>query len=209
MRQYSLLILILLDAGCSKRATPPAAAMTPNSLQSVQKIISTQLSVPADTIRPDSTFAALGADDLDLVEIVMATEDDLGLSISDESLNLASQAPSAEKLAGSLTVRVFAAVVDSSPKSLPPKSSNEPNDGGLYATQVGPFGELSKLPNPRGHKLVFVPSFEDILAHAEATEGRELTETEKVTLKTKSAVIAMSPEDADKLTRKRLERTNQ
>lgn len=55
--------------------------------EKVVEIISEKLSVDADTIRSESSFLDdLGADSLDLVELVMALEDELGCSISTETI---------------------------------------------------------------------------------------------------------------------------
>lgn len=64
--------------------------------------------------------------------------------------------------------------------------------------QVGTFDELSKLPNPRGLELVFIPRLEEITAELERINKRKLTSTELAELRAKAAVIAMSPEDANK-----------
>jgi hypothetical protein len=141
------------------------------------------------------------------VEIVMATEEALNISIDDDGLAKAAGAAQPEKLVGSLTIRAFAAFADGAPhQQPPPPQNNEPNDGGLRATQVGPYGELSKLPNPRGHELVFIPSLEELTIASEQKAGRKLTSDEQAELKAKAVVIAMAPKDAEKLRQKRLER---
>lgn len=51
----------------------------------VKKIISEQLGVGIDEIRPESSFIDdLGADSLDIVELVMAMEEAFGTDIPDE-----------------------------------------------------------------------------------------------------------------------------
>jgi len=53
--------------------------------ESVKKIISEQLGVGIDEIRPESSFIDdLGADSLDIVELVMAMEEAFGTDIPDE-----------------------------------------------------------------------------------------------------------------------------
>ncbi len=53
--------------------------------QKVTEIVSEKLSVPKEEITLDSNFIDdLKADSLDLVEMVMAFEDNLGVSIPDE-----------------------------------------------------------------------------------------------------------------------------
>ena len=57
-----------------------------NSIEDqVKKIISEQLGVGIDEIRPESSFIDdLGADSLDIVELVMAMEEAFGTDIPDE-----------------------------------------------------------------------------------------------------------------------------
>ncbi len=57
------------------------------TLEKVRNIISEQLSVKVEDIRNDSNIAEeLGADSLDLVEILMSLEDEFGISIPDEAI---------------------------------------------------------------------------------------------------------------------------
>ena len=51
----------------------------------VKKIIMDQLSVSADEVKPDASFIEdLGADSLDLTELIMAMEEEFKLEIADE-----------------------------------------------------------------------------------------------------------------------------
>lgn len=54
--------------------------------EKVKKIVTDQLSVEGDTIKPQSNFANdLGADSLDTVELVMALEEEFDIEIPDEA----------------------------------------------------------------------------------------------------------------------------
>jgi acyl carrier protein len=56
-----------------------------NIEEQVKKIIAEQLDVSIDEIRPESSFIDdLGADSLDIVELVMAMEEAFGTDIPDE-----------------------------------------------------------------------------------------------------------------------------
>lgn len=53
--------------------------------QKVRSIVAKQLNVQEDTINPQSSFVDdLGADSLDVVELVMAFEEEFGVDIPDD-----------------------------------------------------------------------------------------------------------------------------
>ena len=57
------------------------------TFEKVKDIIAKQLSVKPEEIKNDSNIAEeLGADSLDLVEILMSLEDEFGISIPDEAI---------------------------------------------------------------------------------------------------------------------------
>jgi acyl carrier protein len=59
--------------------------MNLNIEQEVRKIIVTQLDINEDEVHPQATFADdLGADSLDVVELMMAMEERFGVEIPDE-----------------------------------------------------------------------------------------------------------------------------
>ncbi|MBW3657533.1 MAG: acyl carrier protein [Actinobacteria bacterium] len=51
-----------------------------------ERILSTTFGVPADDISPDATFESLGMDSLDVVELTLVVEEELGVRIDDEEL---------------------------------------------------------------------------------------------------------------------------
>lgn len=55
-------------------------------LEKVKEIISEQLDIDIDKIILDSTFEEMDADSLDLVELVMALEEEFGIEITDEEI---------------------------------------------------------------------------------------------------------------------------
>ncbi len=55
-----------------------------DSLSKVIAIIADKLSIPTANIAPSATFKDLGADSLDVVEIIMSFEESFGIEIRDE-----------------------------------------------------------------------------------------------------------------------------
>ncbi|AFV03175.1 MAG: acyl carrier protein [Dehalobacter sp. 4CP] len=54
--------------------------------EKVKAIVIDQLGVGEDEITPTTTFQALNADSLDIVELVMALEEEFNLDIADEEV---------------------------------------------------------------------------------------------------------------------------
>lgn len=52
--------------------------------EKVRTIISEQLGVDAEEVTPDTSFEELNADSLDIVELIMALEEEFDLEIPDE-----------------------------------------------------------------------------------------------------------------------------
>jgi len=54
-------------------------------IDKIRKIISQQLNIPLENILPDSKIVQdLGADSLDIVELLMSLEEEFGITVSDE-----------------------------------------------------------------------------------------------------------------------------
>ncbi|CAI0384363.1 unnamed protein product [Linum tenue] len=63
-----------------------SCAAKPETVEKVAKIVKKQLALPAETpVTGDSKFAALGADSLDTVEIVMGLEEEFHISVEEDS----------------------------------------------------------------------------------------------------------------------------
>jgi acyl carrier protein len=72
-------------AGQSKKPPPPKKTIDSKVPETVRNIIVEQLGVDAVEVRYESRFVDdLGADSLDLVELVMAFEEEFGIEIPDE-----------------------------------------------------------------------------------------------------------------------------
>lgn len=56
-----------------------------SALEKIQEIVAEQLDVSPDEVKPEASFVDdLGADSLDLTELIMAMEDEFGMEIDDE-----------------------------------------------------------------------------------------------------------------------------
>ncbi|KAK6911464.1 Phosphopantetheine binding ACP domain, partial [Dillenia turbinata] len=63
-----------------------SCAAKPETVDKVCAIVRKQLALPDDSaVTGESKFAALGADSLDTVEIVMGLEEEFGISVEEES----------------------------------------------------------------------------------------------------------------------------
>ncbi|KAK8553411.1 hypothetical protein V6N13_062218 [Hibiscus sabdariffa] len=64
--------------------TPVSCSLAdPETLKTVQDTIAKQLSIDVSTVTPETKFADLGADSLDTVEIMMALEEQFGVSVGE------------------------------------------------------------------------------------------------------------------------------
>ena len=54
------------------------------TLQKIVGIISEKLNMPGENIKAEATFQDLGADSLDIVEMIMSFEETFGIEIKDE-----------------------------------------------------------------------------------------------------------------------------
>lgn len=63
-----------------------SCAAKPETVDKVCEVVRKQLALQSDVaVTGDSKFAALGADSLDTVEIVMGLEEEFGISVEEES----------------------------------------------------------------------------------------------------------------------------
>ncbi|MBA0597688.1 acyl carrier protein 2, chloroplastic [Gossypium raimondii] len=69
-------------SSCFKTSVSCSLAQ-PETLKTVQNTIAKQLSIDASSVTPDTKFADLGADSLDTVEIMMALEEQFGVSVGE------------------------------------------------------------------------------------------------------------------------------
>ena len=56
--------------------------------EKIVKYLSEQLDIPAEKITKDTTFESLGIDSLDIVEMIMDLESELGIELDMENQNI-------------------------------------------------------------------------------------------------------------------------
>ncbi len=121
------LCIVVCTAALSVWLSPAvqAARTAPSTLDIVRRAVADQAELQVDEVNADATMADLGLDDLDVVEVVMAVEDELGIEISDDELVTAAGGGDAAGVCERLTVRAFAAVVDAkrAPRTTPTSSA--------------------------------------------------------------------------------------
>lgn len=59
---------------------------TQNTHGKIAQIIADKLKIDANLVKPESTLKELGADSLDLVEIIMKVEEQFGIEIEDDKV---------------------------------------------------------------------------------------------------------------------------
>ena len=69
-----------------------------STLDKVKKLLAEQLCITVDDIADDANIADLGADSLDVVEMLMTLEDEFGVSIPDEKVEELKTIPEIVKL---------------------------------------------------------------------------------------------------------------
>jgi acyl carrier protein len=118
----------------------PEATMSPSSdtLARLVALIADHLGMPRDQIVVASTWSwdELGADSLDMMELVMAAEEEFGIEIEDEQVE------------ATTNVTEFAAVIDRM-LALPPKGVDEPSDEAVEAFRTAFHGPSRSKPGQR------------------------------------------------------------
>lgn len=56
------------------------------TIETFEKILVDTFGVPAEDVTPEATFESLGLDSLDVVELTLVIEEELGVKIEDEEL---------------------------------------------------------------------------------------------------------------------------
>jgi acyl carrier protein len=201
MKQLVVAIFCVFIIGCGQLAPVDRHKNETPMLNEIKSVIASHLGMSADEIAPTATFADLGADDLDLVEITMEVEDQLNLVIRDDALVAKTGSASANDLCRRLTVQGFAEVASAAPPPVAPDAPHpdSPESGVLRESQVGTYEQLIALPNPENLELVFIPNFDDVRRFKEEEAGRALADSEIDAIRASSVVIALTPAMAAKM----------
>ena len=120
MKSYAAFALIALAIfGCSNSNSPATsssassdATPTPSTVTRVLAVAAEQMGVDQSNIEASTSLADLGADELDLVELVMTLEEEFDQTISDAEIERMSGGEDLSKGFGELTMADLAKLVD-------------------------------------------------------------------------------------------------
>lgn len=107
----AIVVVGCLLLGCGSPSVHETRTSSTGTVDDVRTVIARQLGRSPASIKPNATFAQLGADDLDFVEIVLELENSRGIAIDDDQLVGASGATDSGELLDHLSVRTFERVV--------------------------------------------------------------------------------------------------
>ena len=118
-----VLVMGVLLTGCSRPVgtnsispatakAPPRANSSKPTVDQVREIVSQQMNVAIDKVTPATSLGDLGADDLDLVELVMELEDHFSINIPDEKTDPFINSNDSQPGLKALTIQKLVAIVD-------------------------------------------------------------------------------------------------
>ena len=151
--------------------------------EKVNKIIAEHLKINQKNIKIDKTLEENGCDDLDVVEIILAIENQFKIRIEQD----VEKTHTPKDLYNLLIV---------SPTSKTKQEAINKEKYILYPNDVGEFGKLSEKNNPYSLTLVFVPELKIILEMKEKEWGRKPNKFEVNQIRETSIVIALPRDSA-------------
>jgi acyl carrier protein len=151
------------------------------------------------------------ADNLDFIEIIMAVESELDVSIDDAAIKRISGATDENDIINLLSIRKLQEFVGTLPLPNSPKKPTPPTVKGpnapLALGDSGAYGELAIRPNPDELTIVTIPDINDLIASIEQQSGRQLTTEEIKEFQAIAPSLVMSPKDAEELKKLRASRS--
>ncbi len=196
-----------MDANLSPEEARETAARS--VLASTSKI----LGIPEPMISLHSSFSdqESPADALAFVEIIMAVEEDLGVSINDSALEQFSGVKDPDDLVSHLTVQrlqefVGSLTLPSNPERAVPSPAKTPNDP-LESGDTGPYLQLAARPNPSGYVIIAVPDVDEIISAIKRERGEALTAKEIEEARSAAPSLVMSKDDAEQFLKLRAARS--
>lgn len=112
--QAAFLVCLAATIGCGEgsSAKPAASREAAKTVDEIRQIAAELLGVDRSKVNSETSLGELGADELDLVELVMHLEEHFGVSIPDESLQQAMGAGNFQQGAKNITISELASIVD-------------------------------------------------------------------------------------------------
>jgi acyl carrier protein len=151
------------------------------------------------------------ADNLDFIEVIMAVESELDVSINDSELKRISGTTDENEIINFLSIRKLQEFVGTLPLPSSPKKPTPPSVKGpnvpLALGDSGAYGELAIRPNPDGLTIVTIPDINDLIASIEQQSGRQLAAEEIKEFQAIAPSLVMSPKDAEELKKLRASRS--
>ena len=105
-------LAVTIGCGDGSSAKPAASGDAGETVDEICQVAAELLGVDRSKINSETSLGELGADELDLVELVMHLEEHFGVSIPDESLQQAMGAGNFQQGAKNITISELASIVD-------------------------------------------------------------------------------------------------
>jgi acyl carrier protein len=196
-------VLGLAGCGDRRQAAPLPAAKSGTTVEQVCEITALLLRVDRSKVRAETSLGDLGADDLDLVELVMELEEHFNIDIPDDAIENAAGTKSLGEGMKNITMAKLASVVDK--RKMTPRSGKgkPPVNGGqsdnAAANGSGAANGTTPPEKPQAGKVkVFLNPLVMLLAGAEKQKGRPLNREEVLEVRDKAVFVMMSPEQSRK-----------
>lgn len=199
--EYVQVIMALcVLTGCGDRGVPldkPAQKST-STLDQVCAITADLVAFDPSRLNAETSLADLGADDLDLAELVVQLEDHFDIEISDDAVTNTLVVNGSRPDLKNVTMAKLASVIDDQKRSGGRRSPRSTE--GLHQPEVRTEPAVHGTnDNPEVPQVkVYLNPLALLLAGAERQKGRPLTREEVLEVRNNAKFIMMSPEQAEK-----------